>query len=80
MMVPQFEEVLFETAVGEISDIVETQFGFHILQVMDGEEARPASLEEASDTIRELLIHDTRGMTVAQYVDELKQAADISME
>lgn len=31
-MVPEFEEMAFNTPVGEVSDIVQTQFGFHIIK------------------------------------------------
>ncbi len=40
-MVHQFEDAAYETAVGDISDIVRTQFGYHILKVEDKRERSP---------------------------------------
>ena len=40
-MVHQFEDAAFETNVGEVSEIVRTQFGYHILKVFDKRERTP---------------------------------------
>ena len=77
MMVPEFEQAAFDMAVGEISDIIETQFGFHIIMKTGEDEGGQAGLEEARDKIRELIRHDQRGKCVAAYVADLKGKADI---
>jgi peptidyl-prolyl cis-trans isomerase D len=51
MMVPEFEEAAFSLPVGQVSEPVQTQFGFHIIEVVDREE-RPldaAALAEARE-------------------------------
>ncbi len=49
--VPEFEKAAFNTPVGELSDIVETQFGFHILMIEDKRANAPIPLENIKDQI-----------------------------
>jgi parvulin-like peptidyl-prolyl isomerase len=44
-MVPEFEEVAFKLKVGEISEPFQSQFGYHIVQVL-GHEDRPLTAEQ----------------------------------
>jgi peptidyl-prolyl cis-trans isomerase C len=39
-MVPEFEKIVFGMKVGEISDVIESEFGYHIIKIMDIREAR----------------------------------------
>ena len=59
-MVPAFEDVAFKMKKGETSDLVRTQFGYHIIKVEDIKEASTKSLEEVRDEIA-----DTLAMSVA---------------
>lgn len=40
-MVPEFEDVAFSLPVGEVSEPVRTQFGWHLLEVLEKDDARP---------------------------------------
>jgi peptidyl-prolyl cis-trans isomerase D len=55
-MVKPFEDAAFKLKKGEISDLVRTPFGYHIIEVEDVREARTKSFEEARNQIAETLI------------------------
>ena len=71
-MVPEFERVAFELAPGEISDLVKTQFGYHIIKVE--ERLTDDNNELTQVRARHILI---RSQDFDQYVEELKKAATI---
>jgi peptidyl-prolyl cis-trans isomerase D len=66
--VPEFEKTAFSLPPGSISDLVKTQYGFHIIKVLDKETAHTKSFEEVKDSIKGPLL-----LTKAD-----KQASDIA--
>jgi peptidyl-prolyl cis-trans isomerase D len=44
--VPEFESVAFSQKVGQTSDLVKTQYGYHIIQVLEHQDARLPSFDE----------------------------------
>jgi peptidyl-prolyl cis-trans isomerase D len=61
-MVPEFEQAAFSMQPGQISDLVKSQFGFHIIKVVDKKAAATRSLDEARTQIQ--------GTLTAQRVDQ----------
>ena len=54
-MVPEFDKVAFELKPGQISDVVTTQFGYHIIKIADHKPGRVVPFEEAQAKIKEFL-------------------------
>ncbi|HZG55462.1 peptidylprolyl isomerase [Paenibacillus sp.] len=76
-MVAPFEEAAFALEIGEISDIVESEFGFHIIKLTDKKAATTATFEEKKEEIRETLFDTKVNERISAYVEELKTAAKI---
>src|SRR5215475_4162158 len=54
-MVPEFEKAAFSLGVGAVSDLVQTQFGFHIIKVNGKQEARERPFDEVKEAIRPIV-------------------------
>lgn len=79
MMVKEFDESAFALPVGGMSDIVETQFGYHLIFKNDAEAAATPELSEVEDKVRDFLRHARRGEALAAFVDELRDKAKIEI-
>ena len=77
MMVPEFDKVAFEMAKGEVSNIVTTQFGYHIIYKADQKGGGQQTLVDVHDPIKDLLRHEARGRAMDAYVAELREKATI---
>lgn len=77
MMVPEFDKAAFSMAKGEVSEPVETQFGWHIIYKEDERPGGPRELAQVHDMIKELLRHNARGRAVDAFVAELRKDAKI---
>ncbi len=76
-MVPAFEKAAFELKVGQVSEIVETQFGYHIIKVTDRKNASVKTFEQAKDDILKLLTQTREGELAKEYIESLKAKANI---
>ncbi|MEM1296507.1 MAG: peptidylprolyl isomerase [Verrucomicrobiota bacterium] len=76
-MVPPFEEAAFTQKIGEVGEVVKTNFGFHIIKVEERTEAKEFTLEEISPRIAQHLSQARKSQHMKDLVDELRAAADI---
>jgi len=78
-MVPPFEQAAFALKAGEMSDVVETQFGYHIIKVADKQTSRVVPLDEAKKQIEEYLTQQNRHAQTEVFVQALKAKAKVEV-
>ncbi|MFP4548605.1 MAG: anaerobic sulfatase maturase [Fidelibacterota bacterium] len=71
-MVPSFEEVVFNMNKGEISDIFQTEFGYHIAKVYDIRLEIIAPFEQVKQHIRKNIIEEKAELEIQKLVDSVK--------
>ena len=77
MMVPEFDKVAFEMKKGEVSGVVSTQFGYHIIYKADEKGGGQQTLVDVHEQVKDLLRHETRGRAMDAFVAELRANAKI---
>ncbi len=76
-MVQAFEDVVFAMSPGQVSDVFETPFGFHIAKVYDRKAGGIAPLAAVRENIVAAIMHDRRTDALHTYLDQLKAEARI---
>jgi peptidyl-prolyl cis-trans isomerase D len=72
--VPEFEKTAFTLDKGKISDLVKTQYGFHIIKVLDKETAHTKPFEEVKDSIKTPLLLAKADRLASEQADQLSAA------
>ena len=76
-MVPEFEEAAFTQEIGEVGDVIETQFGFHLIKVSERHDAGVTDLAESREQIAAHLSQQSRQDAMRDYIDQIREEADI---
>ncbi len=72
--VPEFEKTAFGLEKDKISDLVKTQYGFHIIKVLDKETAHTRPFEEVKDSIKTPLLLSKADKQASVLADQLSAA------
>jgi len=78
-MVPEFEAVAFSQKTNQISDVVTTKFGYHIIKTLEKTPAKTVPFDEASPDIRKFL--EFRGLQaqIPAYMEKREAAAHVEI-
>lgn len=78
-MTKAFEDAAFGMKAGQVSEIVETEFGFHIIKVTDHRTARTVPLAEVNDRIAMALRQQKQQELAQQFVQQLKAKGKVEI-
>ena len=78
-MVPAFDQAAFALAPGQVSDLVETQFGFHIIKATEKRPARVVPFVEVAGQIQQFLEQEQRQEKGKALVDQLKAKGKVQI-
>jgi peptidyl-prolyl cis-trans isomerase C len=76
---PEFETTAFALDTNQVSDVITTQYGYHIIKLKEKDPAKQATLEEATPEIRRFLESKALKQFLPGYYAELKKDADVQI-
>jgi peptidyl-prolyl cis-trans isomerase C len=76
-MVPSFEKATAALKPGEISEVVETEYGYHIIKLAEKEEAKVVKFDEAKEDILNYLRQTRTQQAITDYLAKLRSTAKI---
>jgi parvulin-like peptidyl-prolyl isomerase len=76
-MVEEFETAAFSLQIGEMSNIVETEYGYHIIKCEDIKEEHQPSFEEAREDIENVLKSQKQNAAIEALLTQLREDSDV---
>lgn len=78
-MVPEFEAAAFSLNTNQISDIIATQFGYHIIKLSEKIPAKTIEFAKVADDVKEMLRQQAVQKQLPDYVAKLKKDANVEI-
>lgn len=75
----EFDSVAFALKMGEVSEVVRTRHGFHLIKAFDKKPEKVKEFDEIKDFIQKFLVKEVQKKKIAEIVEELKREADIEI-
>ena len=77
-MPPAFGKAVFQTKVGEVSPVFETQYGYHFLKITENKPASRMAFDQAKDIISKKLTNIERQKGINEYITGVMKSANVT--
>lgn len=78
-LLPEIDSVIFSMEAGELSEVVESPLGYHLIRKVAQEQGGTAEYADVADRVRDFLRHARRGQALAGYVTDLRKKASVEI-